>query len=126
MLQALFDRYCNHVGWLQRDQFIFDPEMKWLAFIDNHNVWTVNPTVWVGAVHGVICMDHDGKVIAWGMGQRIVGDPSLRRKPKFVPMIPPDPTGMLRPMVPNPQLPAAPLMGWSNLSFHEWLSDGLG
>jgi hypothetical protein len=122
MLHALFDRYCNHVAWLERDRFLYDPDMKWLAFVHNkHNVWTKDTLRWAGTINGVICMDTEGKVVAWGIGQKIISDPSVQKKPKLVPKQPAEPTGTLRPLLPNPPIPGTPLLGWSSLSFQEWI-----
>lgn len=123
MLHALFDRYCSHVGWIDRDRYIFDVDMNWAAFIDHGTVWSKNKLSWIGKADGVVCLDKDGRVVAWGIGQRIAGDPTLQKKPKIVPKLPEEPTGMLRPQVPSPPIPPMPILGWSNYSFDQWLQD---
>lgn len=122
MLQPLFDRYCNHVAWLSRDQFLFDPGMKWLAFIDNNNVWNKENLEWLGIINGAICLDKEGKVIAWGIGQRIMGDPNPAKKPRKVPKVPGEPIGLLRQLIPSPLLPAAPSREWSEKTFEQWVA----
>ncbi|TJY40769.1 hypothetical protein E5161_16625 [Cohnella pontilimi] len=122
MLQALYDRYCTHVAWLERNRYIYDTDMNWLAFIHNkHQVWTKGTVRWAGTINGVICLDQEGKVVAWGVGQKIAGDPSIQKKPKYVPKQPPEPAGVLRPLLPNPPIPGTPLLGWSPLTFEEWI-----
>jgi hypothetical protein len=121
MLSALYDRYCNHVAWLDRDQFLFDVEMNWVAFIHNKQVWSKETLKWLGPINGVICMDKEGKVMAWGTGQKVMGDLSLHRKPKIVPRLPEEPTSILRPFLQAPPIPGTPLSGWSDISFDDWI-----
>ncbi len=121
MLQALFDRYCTHVGWLERDRYIFDKDLNWVAFMDEGTAWSTDLLSWIGKVNGTICLDKEGRVVAWGIGQRVTGDPSIQKKPKVTPRLPEPPTGMLRPQIPSPPIPAMPLLGWSPKSFSEWL-----
>lgn len=121
MLEALFDKYINHVGWIDRDGYIFDVDLNWVAYVHNETVWSKEKMQWIGKVNGVICMDKDGRVVAWGIGQRVAGDPSVQKRPKSVPPLPEAPTGLLRPQIPSPPIPAMPLMGWSTLTFDEWL-----
>jgi hypothetical protein len=53
MLHALYERYCNHVAWLWKDQYLFDTEMNWLAFIDNKQVWSKEALKWLGPLNGI-------------------------------------------------------------------------
>jgi hypothetical protein len=121
LIQALYDRYCSHVAWLDRDQFLFDTEMNWVAFIHNKQVWSKETLHWLGPINGVICMDKEGKVLAWGTGQKLMGDLSLHRKPKIIPRLPEVPAPILRPLLQTPPIPGTPLAGWSDISFDEWL-----
>jgi hypothetical protein len=120
MLQPLYDRYCNHVAYIGSGRYLFDPDLNWIAFIDNRQVWSLD-LKWIGSINGAICMDKDGKVVTWSVGQKVMGDPSVQKKPKFTPHLPEAPTSFLRPMMQNPPIPATPLTGWSILSFADWI-----
>ncbi|WP_372663197.1 4-fold beta flower protein [Cohnella sp.] len=121
MLQPLFDRYCNHVAYIDNGRFLFDTEMNWVAFVHNKQAWSKDNLQWLGPINGIVCMDKEGKVITWGIGQSIMGDLSLHRKPKIVPELPQKPTSPMRPMLQSPPFPRTPLSGWSNLSFDNWI-----
>jgi hypothetical protein len=120
MLQPLYDRYCNHIAYLDSNRYLFDTDLKWIAFVDNRQVFSLD-LQWIGPINGAICMDKDGKVVAWGLGQKLMGDPSVHRKPKYAPRLPEAPVTFLRPMTQSPPIPATPLVGWSNLSFADWV-----
>jgi len=33
MLEALFDKDCNLVGWIKQGEYIFESDMNWMAYI---------------------------------------------------------------------------------------------
>jgi len=122
MLQALYDKSCSLVGYIEKDRYIFDADMNWIAHIDRNQGWSATTNEWLGPVNGLICLDRRGLVVSWGAGQKLIGDPYNHRKPNPTPRIPSPPQSYLRPMNSTPPLPAAPIGGWSSLSFTQWIA----
>lgn len=121
MIQPLFNNVCTHVGWIDQGRYLFDRDMNWVAYIERNNGWSCTTNEWLGPVNGTICMDRSGRVVSWGIGQKLIGDPFNHRKPA-PPRMPNPPQSHLRPMLTTPPIPAAPLGGWSVLSFEDWLN----
>ena len=121
MIHPLYNSACSLVGWIDRAGYIFDPDMNWVAYIDRNNGWACGTNEWLGPVNGTICMDRGGRVVSWSVGQKLLGDPFNHRRPP-TPRKPSPPQSYLRPMLSTPPLPAAPLGGWSPLTFEQWIN----
>jgi len=122
MLQPLYDKSCSFVGYIEKGRYIFDADMNWTAHIVQNQGWSATTNEWLGPVNGLICLDRRGLVVSWGIGQKLIGDPYNHRKPAPAPRIPAPPQSYLRPIISTPPLPAAPIGGWSALSFGQWLA----
>lgn len=115
-MNAIFDKNCRHVGWInQKDQMIFDTNMRWLGFIKNKYVFT-SACRWVGGwIEGTL-VDPSGRPVAWEQGYIPRGTLALVRP--MTPLRPLIPLTPLRPLTPlTPLVPLTPLGGWSKL---EW------
>lgn len=121
MLLPLYDRECNHIGWLLPERYIFDENMEWMAYLSHGHVWSSSSGNWMGPVNGAVCLDRDGKVIAWGPDSRISGMPKPARPARAARVA--RPARPARPSRPaRPARPATPSSGWSDLSICEWIN----
>lgn len=111
MLQPLFDRDCELIGWLKPNEHIFDSDMNWVAYISNGHVWAETTGNWIGPINDLVCLDTNGKVIAWSRGASIRGSARPARPARAA--------RKARPA--RPARPATPVGGWSQLSISEWL-----
>lgn len=118
MLLPLFSSSCDHVGWLQPARFVFDTDMRFVAFITNGHAWSAISAAWIGPAVGHHLFDVDGRPVAWSPASplRAIGAP-LRPVNVVRPVSP------VRPVRPvNPTRPiSAPMVPWSGLTFFEWL-----
>src|SRR5947208_92396 len=73
LMIALYDPEVLLVGWLEPDQHIFDTGMNWAAFISNGHAWSSQTGNWLGPIHGVNCLDRQGRVVAWSPAGPIEG-----------------------------------------------------
>ena len=121
MLQPLFSKDSELVGWIEPGQHIFDPEMEWVAYIALTHAWSAGNDHWLGPVRELSCIDHDGYVVAWNSPDAIAPAPT--------PSEPPSPSRRARPPRPNrpprpprPARPNRPPGGWSETTFAAWLA----
>ncbi len=121
-MEALFDQTCELVGWMDRGTYIYDTEMHWVAFIFNRHAWSVKTGNWLGPVHGTICLDHRGCVVAWHSRYDMYGGtvPIRPLKPILQPAPPVTPDKP--PTLPKPTAPNRPPTGWSELAWLDWIS----
>lgn len=121
MLLPLFDKDCEHVGWIAPNQHIFDTDMNWVAYISSSHAWSAESGDWLGAVHNVLCLGQDGRPVAWNPQQPVTGTPQPARPARAAraarPARPARPAGPAR-----PAQPATPAGGWSGMSFSAWLA----
>lgn len=121
MLFPLFDKDCEHIGWIDPGKHIFDTDMNWVAFIINNNAWSVESGNWLGPVQGIVCYDTNGKVIFWNPKEKLTGTVQAPRPSRQ--MAPAKPPTAERPADPaKPKKPKSPKDIWSDLSFWGWLS----
>lgn len=121
-MEALFDKKANFVGWLYDRENIFDTELRWVAYINNGYVWSVDKRNWIGELRNTNCLDKDGKVVAWNPNSPVVGSLDKVEAPlkAHKPLPPPKPLIDEKPL--KPSKPPKPIGGWSPLTFNEWLS----
>ena len=117
-LLPLFSPSLELVAWLQPQRYIFSPEMRYVAFIANANVWTAGSTQWLGPIVNSHVYDTDGRPVAWTPGLPLLGMGTPFRPMRPVPPVHPVPP--IRPLHPRRPL-GVPDAGWSALSFAEWL-----
>lgn len=121
MLEPLFDAAAAFVGWMEPNQHIFDVEMRWVAFLADHDAWGPDNLSWLGPVRDSSCFDRDGRVVAWSpngfLTRLMVVPPPVQPLPPARPLRPLSPVRPLRPV-----RPLTPLSGWSPLSFPQWLA----
>jgi hypothetical protein len=121
MLHPLFNYDCKSVGWICPDLYVFDLDMKWIAFLHKEHAWAAVSGDWLGPMDGLNCLDQKGHVVAW--------NPLSRFRVSFMPSRPARPA---RPVAPEafakpvrparPPRPVTPLVGWSQLSFASWVA----
>ena len=118
LLEPIFDKRCNVIGWIEPGSHLFDTNMSWVGYIVDGHAWSVKTNRWAGPVRGLLCIDKDGGVVAWNPGAIVSGmTPS---SPPTQPPRPPMPSRPSRPaMPPRPDLSSAP--SWSPLTFREWI-----
>jgi len=71
MLEPLFDKDCNLVGWIDPGRHIFDTDMNWIAYISGGHGRSAETGNWLGPVRGLLCFDHSGRVVAWNPEERV-------------------------------------------------------
>jgi hypothetical protein len=121
MLYALFDKDCELVGWIYPGEHIFDIDMDWVAFISGNHAWSAESGDWLGAVKGLLCLDRQGKPVAWNPKERVAGT-SVPSKPSRASRAS-KPSRPSKPSKPSrPSEPSTPNGGWSPLSFFGWLA----
>jgi len=121
MLLPLFDKDCEHAGWLDPGKYIYDADMNFIAFIINSNAWSVETGNWLGPVQGLLCYDTNGKLMFWNPKEKITGTVNAPRPSRQIlstkPQTPAKPA--------EPAKPAPPKCNanvWSDLSLWGWLS----
>ena len=121
MLQPLFNKNGDLIGWLDPEKHIFDTNMEWIAYLSNGHAWSSATGNWMGPINGFVCLDTEGKVIAWNPNGKIQGTirpiSPLRAIRSIQPIRPIKPISPIRPI-----RPITPLGGWSNLSIFEWIN----
>ncbi len=120
VLTPLFSPACDLVGWMQRDAFVFDVDMAYVAFLAGGHAWSARSGLWIGPAIGPHLFDIHGRPVAWNPGEPLRGFGRPLRPVNVVravsPVRPPQPVTPARPLT-APALPG----GWSPLSFAEWL-----
>lgn len=121
--EPLYDRYANLVAWVVNNQYIFDVNLRWVAYIADGYVWNVNEQ-WIGAINRLTLFDRHGGVVAWSPRFTISslgGGSPFKEEPLFQPR----PLGPEKPLIAGqplrPGRPPRPPSGWSPLTFDEWL-----
>ena len=120
-MYPLFDEDCELVAWVEPGEQIYDTDMNWVAYILNNHAWSAETGNWLGPVHGLICLNQNGQVIAWNPKEHVAGTarpPRPARAPRSP--RPPRPARPSRPA--RPARPAHPVGGWANESFIDWLA----
>lgn len=73
MLQPLFDKNSELIGWVDPGKHIFNTNMEWIAYLSQGQSWSSKTGNWMGPVNGLVCLDTRGKVIAWNPKEKIEG-----------------------------------------------------
>lgn len=120
-MEALYSPKCDLVGWLQPGKAIFDPDMKYVAFIANEHAWSAKTGNWLGPSDHTNFLDRSGKPVTFGARYT----PKGRMAPMIPmramkPMVPMKPMKPMKPM--RPMKPMTPMNGWSQMSFEEWIN----
>ena len=119
LMEPLFDSNCDLAGWINPGEHIWDTHMNWVAYIRNGHAWSAESGNWLGPVNGLICLDTEGKVVAWNPAQAVTGSMRPMRPIRAMrAMRPMRPMTPMRPM--RPMRPITPMSGWSE-SFAAWL-----
>lgn len=108
MLFPLFDENCELVAWIRPEEHIFDTGMDWVAYISHGHAWSAETGNWCGPVHGMLCLDTSGRVVAWNPQEHVAGTARPDRPARAA-------------RAARPARPARPVGGWSDLSFEEWV-----
>jgi hypothetical protein len=119
-MKPLFDSGSDLVGWTD-GRYVFDWEMRWVAWIGNGAAWSAQSGQYLGPVRRATFMDPGGRVVAWSTAEptHALGVRPLRPIKPIKPIAPIRP---IRPITPiRPNSPVAPLGGWSGMSFAAWL-----
>lgn len=120
MLFALFDKDCDLVGWINPDSHIFNTDMDWVAYISNGHAWSAGNGNWLGPVKGLLCLDRNGKPVAWNPKEQITGTVKPATPARAARAA--RPARPARPATPaRPARPPVPAGGWSPLSFYAWI-----
>ncbi|MBM7871238.1 hypothetical protein JOC70_002736 [Clostridium pascui] len=121
--EPLYDRYRNLVAWVVNNQYIFDVNLRWVAYIANGYVWNVNEQ-WIGAINNLTLFDRQGRVVAWNPRfpiSSLGGGSFYKEEPLFQPR----PLRPEKPLIADeplrPGRPPRPPSGWSPLTFDKWL-----
>ena len=121
MLKPLFDKNSELIGWIEPGKHIFNHNMDWIAYISRGHAWSSKTGNWIGPVNDLVCLDTNGKVIAWSKGANIRGSVHPANPARATRAA--RPARPARPAMPaRPAKPATPVGGWSNLSINEWLN----
>src|SRR5262245_14997652 len=118
-LLPLFASTCDHVAWIDPGRFVFDREMKVVAFIANGNAFAESNLDWLGPVDGTPLCDRDGRPVAFNPERSPRGQSAGIVPPR--PQRPAMPARPKHPLTPRrPLFPAEPQSGWSPLGFAAW------
>lgn len=121
-VDPLYDKNADFVGWLVDFSFVFDKNLKWVAYIFNGYVWSVRTRRWIGELRGTNLLDRDGRIVAWSTSGPVIGALDIVEAPLDIPppIMPPAPIIDDIPL--NPGSAPEPAGEWSPLSFNQWLS----
>lgn len=119
MLDPLFNKNCELVGWIDLNRYIFDKNLEWVGFINSGYAWSTE-RVWIGKMDGRTCLDKEGNIVAWNPKDPVRG--GLRSLAPLSPLAPLRPLRPLRPL--QPLKPLIPIIQgrWSKLSFGDWVN----
>lgn len=122
VLDPLYDKNVNFVGWLEDRSYVFDRNLKWVAYIFNNYVWAVKTQKWIGELRGTNLLDRDGKIVAWSTNGPVIGalDPVEEPLDIGLPLMPAPP--LIEGIPLNPGFAPEPIGEWSPLSFTQWLN----
>ncbi|MEG0773393.1 4-fold beta flower protein [Clostridium sp.] len=122
ILDPLFDKNGNFVGWLVDRSNVFDKNLRWVAYIFNDYIWAVKTQVWIGELKGTNLLDRDGRIVAWSTNGPVIGGLDFIEAPLDI----------RRPLPPLPPLvfdvylapgdAPEPIGEWSKLTFNQWLN----
>ncbi len=122
LVEPLFDKNANFVGWLVDRENVFDASLKWVAYIFNNYIWSVKTENWIGLLRGTNLLDRKGDIVAWSTAEPAIGGLTHIEPPLPVPR-PISPVAPLINEIPlNPGYPPTPIGNWSKLSFNQWLN----
>ena len=122
MMKAIFDRFLNHVGWMNTaDGMIFDTNVRWIGFIQADYCFSSSAS-WLGGYMNGTFLDKQGLAVAWLDGAH----PSSSSLPLMRPLRPLKPLQPIRPLAPGrpmrPMMPLTPSRGWSSLTWESYIN----
>jgi len=121
MLLPLFDKNCDHVGWIKPGNHIFNTDMAWVAYLVKDHAWSAHTGNWLGPVNDLLCcQDRYGRAVAWTLEEGVI-DSALPTRPARAARTrrPAHPTQPGKPT--RPIRPATPVGGWSPQTFLAWI-----
>lgn len=69
----LYDRDCDLVAWIKPNEHIFDTNMNWVGYIKSGHAWSSKTGNWLGPVNGLLCLNQQGKPVAWSPKEAVRG-----------------------------------------------------
>ncbi|MBU3142880.1 4-fold beta flower protein [Clostridium sp. CF012] len=122
IMDPLYDKNANFVGWLLEDRNVFNKDLKWVAYSYNNFVWATKTRVWIGELKGTNLLDRDGRIVAWSTSGPVVGGLGFTEAPLDIgpPILPAVPIIDDVPL--NPGFAPEPAGEWSKLTFNQWLN----
>jgi len=122
IMDPLYDKKANFVGWLLEHSNVFNKDLKWVAYVYNNYVWATKTRVWIGELKGTNLLDRDGRIVAWSTSGPLVGSLGLIKAPLDVgpPIVIDVPIIHAVPL--HPGYAPEPAGEWSKLTFTEWLN----
>ncbi|MBZ9633603.1 4-fold beta flower protein [Clostridium sp. FP1] len=122
IMEPLYDKRANFVGWLLEYSNVFDKHLKWVAYVYNNYVWATKSRIWIGGLRGTNLLDRDGRIVAWSTSGPVVGGIGFTKAPLDIgPQIIP-----VEPIIPglplNPGYAPEPAGEWSKLTFTQWIN----
>ena len=122
IMDPLYDKKANFVGWLLEERNVFDKDLKWVAYVYNNYVWSIKTRVWIGELKGTNLLDREGRIVAWSTSGPVIGGLGLAEAPlAFGPPIMPA-VPIIDDIPLNPGFAPEPFGEWSKLTFKAWLN----
>ena len=107
------------MGWFDGTN-LFDVNVSWVAFTADGHFFSPVTLGWLGRLNKGSALDHHGKPVAWLAGTIPTGIlDDYRPAPSASPLPPSRPLTPMTPFKPASQF--VPNVGWSPLTWTEWL-----
>lgn len=121
LMDPLYDKKANFVGWLSEHSNVFDKDLKWVAYINGNYVWARKTRVWIGVLKGTNLLDRKGRIVAWSTNGPVVGGLGFTEAPLDIgpPLLAVMPIIHQVPL--HPGYAPQPAGEWSKLTFTQWL-----
>lgn len=120
-MTPLFSPSTELVGWFSDNGFIFNLDLKAVAFVSGDNAFSYPDCEWLGSADESTMRDRIGKPVCYNPGHPATGSlPPLKPLKPLKPLRPLTPLKPLNPLRPLRAL--TPLGGWSALDFDSWAS----
>ena len=122
IMDPLYDKKANFVGWLLEHSNVFNKDLKWVAYINSNYVWAKKTRIWIGGLRGTNLLDRDGRIVAWSISGPVVGGIEIIKAPldigpPFLSVVP-----IIHEFPFNPGYAPEPAGEWSKLTFTQWLN----
>lgn len=122
MMEPLYDKKANFVGWLVEHSNVFNKDLKWVAYVYYNYVWATKTRVWIGGLRGTNLLDRYGRIVAWSTSGPVVGslgfiEGPINIGPPIMPVVP-----IIHGVPLHPGEAPEPAGEWSKLTFSQWLN----